>query len=125
MSAASTLTNEIIGFIYKQGGYAWRANSVGVWDAKKNVHRAGAKKGVSDVLACYRGVLVALEVKIGADRLRPEQEGFLANVRHVGGKAFVAKTFEGFQETWRQEVAGISVLPEPGVVVFPETGVIH
>ena len=116
MSAASTLTNEIIGFVYRQGGYAWRANSVGVYDQKKGAYRTGAKKGVSDVLACYHGVLVAIEVKIGADRLRPEQEGFLANVRHAGGKAFVAKTFEGFQETWRQEVAG---LPHPAGLVPP------
>ena len=107
MSRASELTNQIIDHVYRCGGYAWRANSVGIYDEKKGVHRAGAKKGVSDVLACYRGVLVAVEVKMGRDRLRPEQEGFIANIRHVGGRAFVAKDFDSFREEWERQVAGI------------------
>ena len=119
MSAASELTNQIIGFIHRAGGYAWRANSVGIYDAKKGVHRAGAKKGVSDVLACYRGVLVAIEVKIGKDRLRPEQEGFIANVRHVGGRAFVAKDFQTFTLEWRRQT---SDLPVPRPQPVPTSG---
>ncbi len=107
MSAASTLTNEIIAFVYRSGGYAWRANSVGVYDEKKRCYRTGAKKGVADVLACFRGYLIAIEVKIGSDRLRPEQIGFAKNVRHVGGRAFVAKDFASFQEEWARQVAGI------------------
>ena len=98
MSAATELTNMIIDFIYRQGGYAWRASSVGVFDTKQMHFRAAAKKGVADILACYRGQLIAVEVKIGKDRLSDEQEGFLRNIRAAGGNACVAKDFDGFRE---------------------------
>ena len=68
------------------------------------------------MLACYRGVLVAVEVKIGRDRLRPEQEGFLANIRHVGGRAFVAKTYPDFLVDWARETVALPPLSVPSVV---------
>ena len=101
MSASTELTNQIIQYIYERGGYAWRANSVGVFDTKLARFRASAKKGVADVLSCFKGRLVAVEVKIGVDRLSPEQEGFLSNIRHTGGYAIVAKEFEEFKEDWK------------------------
>lgn len=101
MSRATELTNQIIDFIYRQGGYAWRSSSVGVFDTKQQRFRAAAKKGVADVLACYRGRLVAVEVKIGTDRLSDEQDGFLRNVGAAGGIGFVAKDFDGFKEQWQ------------------------
>ena len=104
MSAASELTNNIINHIYRQGGYAWRASSVGVFDTKEMHFRASAKKGVADVLACYKGILIAVEIKIGKDRLSDEQEGFLKNIQAAGGKAIVAKTFEQFTEEWKRNM---------------------
>ena len=98
--AASDLTNNIINFIYRQGGYAWRASSVGVFDSKQMHFRAAAKKGVADVLSCFKGRLVAVEVKIGKDRLSDEQDGFIKNVEKAGGCAFVAADFEQFKIHW-------------------------
>lgn len=100
MSEATTLTNQIIDHIYRAGGYAWRSSSVGVFDTSQQRFRAAAKKGVADVLACYQGLLVAVEVKIGKDRISPEQEGFLANIIAAGGYAFIAKNLEDFREWW-------------------------
>ena len=101
MSAANDLTNKIIDFIYRQGGYAWRASSVGVFDTKQMHFRAAAKKGVSDILSCYKGRLIAVEVKIGKDRLSDEQTGFMRNVIHAGGAAFIASDFEQFKREWK------------------------
>lgn len=101
MSEASTLTNQIIDYIYSSGGYAWRASSTGVYDQKAGAYRTAAKKGVSDVLACFRGRLIAIEVKIGKDRLSNEQTGFMSNIEHVGGIAFVAGSFEHFLSHWK------------------------
>ena len=53
-SSANKLTNEIIDFIYRAGGYAWKQSSVGVFDSKQAIFRASAKKGVSDILDCFR-----------------------------------------------------------------------
>ena len=55
MSDASNLTNQIIDYIYSAGGYAWRASSQGVYDQQAGAYRTAAKKGVSDVLACFKG----------------------------------------------------------------------
>ncbi len=103
MSAATELTNQIIDFIYRQGGYAWRASSVGVFDSKRAMFRASAKKGVSDILACFKGQLIAVEIKIGKDRLSPEQEGFLMNVSAAGGNTFIASDFAGFEAWWGKQ----------------------
>lgn len=101
MSEATELTNKIIHKFYTDGAYAWRASSTGIFDKKKGHYRTAPKKGVSDVLACYKGILVAVEVKVGSDRLSDEQIGFQKNIIHVGGEAYVASTFEGFEEWWK------------------------
>lgn len=102
-SSANKLTNEIIDFIYRAGGYAWKQSSVGVFDSKQAIFRASAKKGVSDILACFKGQLIAVEIKIGKDRLSPEQEGFLMNVSAAGGSTFIASDFAGFEIWWGKQ----------------------
>ena len=104
MSSATELTNLVIDFLYRAGAYPWRASSVGVYDKQRATFRASAKKGVSDVLACYRGRLIAVEIKIGKDKLSPEQTGFIENVRHAGGIAFVATDFEQFKKEWSEVI---------------------
>ena len=104
MSNASDLTNQIINFIYEQGGYAWRAQSSGVFDRSLGGYRSAPKKGVSDVLACWRGRFIAIEVKIGKDRLSNEQIGFIRNIQHVGGIAFIARDYDTFVSDWKSFV---------------------
>ena len=108
MSTATILTNQIIDFIYRHGGYSWRASSVGIFDQQKHAFRTSAKKGVSDILACYKGKLIAIEVKIGKDRLSPEQAGFIQNIIHAGGSAFVACDFEQFKTWWSEMVVDLT-----------------
>ena len=100
MSAATELTNQIIDFVYRQDGYAWRASSVGTYDTKRQMFRTAAKKGVADVLIIHRSWLIACEIKIGKDRLSAEQEGFLKNIEHCGGVAMVVRDFEDFKKQW-------------------------
>ena|SRR3990167_8451634 len=101
MSAAAELTNQIIDFVYRKGGYSWRSSSVGIYDQQKRAYRTSAKKGVADVLAVFKGRFIAIEVKIGKDRLSPEQEGFILSVNHAGGKAFVVHDFDEFLSCWK------------------------
>lgn len=107
--ASADLTNQVINHIYRAGGYAWRASSVGVFDTKQMHFRASAKKGVSDVLACYKGILVAIEVKIGKDTLSDEQKGFMRNIEHAGGYAIVATDPEAFREEWEKIAKAIHI----------------
>lgn len=100
MSKANVLTNHIIAHLYKKGVFAWRASSTGIYDRNKGHFRTAPKKGVSDILAVLppTGKLVAIEVKIGKDRMSPEQTGFHKNVIRMGGEVFIAKDFELFKE---------------------------
>ena len=102
MSAASTLTNQAIDCVYQDGGYAWRASSTGIYDTQKGAFRTAAKKGVADVIGCYRGILVALEIKIGKDRLSPEQDGFLKNIQNAGGFAATVTDKENLKWQWHK-----------------------
>ena len=104
MSKASDLTNKIIDFIYRKGGYAYRSSSTGIYDTRRQQFRTSAKKGVSDVIGVYQGQFLAIEVKIGADSLRPEQEGFLKNITHHGGLSVVAKDYDEFKKWWKDNV---------------------
>ena len=101
MSEASTLTNKIINHIYSSGGYAFRASSTGIYDSKMGGYRTAPKKGVSDILAVFKGKFIAIEIKIGKDHLSEEQIGFIKNILHVGGIAFIAKDFEDFLSQWK------------------------
>jgi Holliday junction resolvase len=47
--------------------------------------------GIPDILGCYRGRAVAIEVKTPAGRLSVKQERFLAQWRKAGGYALVAQ----------------------------------
>jgi len=106
-SPANDLTNQVINHIYLAGGFSYRSSSVGVFDTKRMHFRAAAKKGVADVIGCFKGRFIAVEIKIGTDRLSDEQEGFMRNIEHVGGKAIVAKDLEGFKEAWAKVVATV------------------
>ena len=99
-SLSNQLTTEIIHELYRSGAFAWRASSTGIYDKTIGTYRTAPKKGVSDILACFKGHLIAIEVKIGKDRLSPEQTGFLANVMRAGGEAAVVKTFDEFKVWW-------------------------
>ena len=103
-SPANDLTNQVINHIYLAGGFSYRSSSVGVFDTKRMHFRAAAKKGVADVIGCFKGRFIAVEIKIGTDRLSDEQDGFLKNIQHAGGVAIVAKDFEQFKEEWKRVI---------------------
>jgi len=113
MSEANTLTQQVISFIFRAGGFAWRASSTGIYDQRFNIYRTAPKKGVSDILACYQGRLIAIEVKIGKDRMSPEQIGFQKSVRNSGAIAFTIDSFDTFQKEWYESIEKYLLVPIP------------
>ena len=109
MTPANKLTQDVLNFLYERGAYAWRANSVGFFDKKLGLYRPAAKKGVSDVLACYEGKLIAVEVKIGKDKLSPEQEGFQRSIQSAGGVALVVDSFENFKSQFASAMKELTI----------------
>jgi len=66
-------------------------DTIGVYSVKTI---ACNRKGVSDILACYKGVFVAIEVKNQKGVISPLQKIELQKVRNAGGYAIVAYCLE-------------------------------
>lgn len=84
--------NAIIDLIRLRGGVATRVNSgtaIFRRDGSVNVIR-GAEKGTADILACYKGRYLAIEVKHGKNRPTVDQLNFGWKVRDAGGLFLVA-----------------------------------
>lgn len=74
-----------------------RINTTGIYDEKMGRYRkSGATVGVPDILASVEGRFVGLEIKFGADKLRPDQIAFAAKIRKSGGVFVEVRTFDGF-----------------------------
>lgn len=52
------------------------------------------KVGIADILGCYNGRLLAIEVKAENGKLTDEQTKFIYDVKSNGGIAFVARSIE-------------------------------
>jgi len=89
----TNLVGEILDFItLNYPVFAWRQNTVGVYDPKKRIFRKNNSKhfktGVSDILGLYAGgVFFAMEVKMPGreETLTETQENFLVDVASFGG----------------------------------------
>ena len=91
------LVNEISKYLHLRKIYHRIIDSNG----KPLRHRPGtfaqsSNRGISDILAVLppNGRLLAIEVKVPPDDLRPAQHEFLAAIREAGGIATVAMTVE-------------------------------
>lgn len=98
---ANELTQNILEHLYSIGVFAWREDSTPVPLVRAGVFagfRPPRKTGKSDIMAVLPplGRLLCCEVKIGRDRLRPEQVGFLATVDKMGGFTMVVKDFQDY-----------------------------
>ena len=83
------IQTEIIKLIRARGGVAIRVNSGNV-----SHHVKGADKGTSDIIALYRGVYLAIEVKDGNKKATQAQLDFGKHVEDAGGVFIVAKCVE-------------------------------
>jgi hypothetical protein len=85
--------NAIIELLKLRGAVVTRINS-GSMIAKSADNRCYriqlADKGTSDIIALYKGVYLAIEVKYGKGKPTPEQITFLESVAEAGGVGLVA-----------------------------------
>lgn len=56
--------------------------------------RTATRKGTPDILCCYRGLFLAIEVKTQKGRLSPEQRELIQSIENTGGQALVARSIE-------------------------------
>lgn len=87
----------IIQLIQLKGGVVTRINSGSmiVKSQADRVYRVQlADKGTSDLIACYKGIYLAIEVKYGSNKPTPDQIEFLQSVAESGGVGVVAYDIE-------------------------------
>lgn len=77
-TAHSKLLGQVCEFLKKNG----------IWYVRTNSHGYG-RKGIPDVLACYRGKFVAIEAKVAPDKPSPWQQREIADIQLSGGVALV------------------------------------
>ena len=97
----SLLTKEAVRILLLSGFEAWRQNNGGVYDPTRKVFRANSSTpGISDVLGFHKqtGVIAAVEIKNGKDKLSEYQKRFLDAVGNAGGYSFVIKTVDDLTE---------------------------
>ncbi len=76
---------------------AYRLNNVGIWDEAKQVHRKGnTEKGLPDIIACFHGRCVWIEVKAGKDRQSDDQKKRQFELERAGGVYLIARSTDDF-----------------------------
>jgi hypothetical protein len=97
----TALVAQLKQYLELAGALVIRVNSgafAGSHNGKKWFVKLNSEPGCSDLLACYRGRFVALEVKRPGKKATPEQESFLAAVEAAGGLAAVVTGIEDVQQ---------------------------
>ena len=73
-------------YLAARGIFAWRQNTAGVYDPKKDSYRFPGLRGVADILGCLPdGRLLAVEVKTPTGKVSPHQQRFLERITESGG----------------------------------------
>lgn len=92
------IENMILNYLRFRGVFAWKNDTVGIWDQKRKVYRkkSGAfhMTGQSDILGIFENRFLAIEVKSKKGKARPEQTEFLKQVNENGGIGFIARSIE-------------------------------
>lgn len=115
---ANGLTKCIIDYINLIGGIAERRNSMGRYLKPKTYTNVFGKKvqlgkgkyipttgrkGTSDISGVFEGVPLAVEVKIGKDRMSKAQEIYKTQFERAGGWFCIARSFEQFYNEFSKQ----------------------
>ena len=66
----------------------------------------GMVKGTTDLVFYYAGRLYAFDIKVGKDRLKPEQVEFISAIKAQGGYGCEIRSLEQFKDIIRRIVNG-------------------
>ena len=104
----TTLVSEIRAAVNRLPGCHVWLNAVGEHHCDERHLVYGLAVGSADLVGIASGRFVALEVKVGRDRLSPEQRAWLAHVRELGGVAVVVRSVDEALEACRDIIAAYS-----------------
>lgn len=105
-SPANQLTSDIMDYLLDWGCAVARINTTGIYDEKLGRYRkSGSTNGVEDINCTYPlnikettiGLAIAIEVKIGKDKMSDDQIKRKQRIESAGGIYIVAKEMEQFK----------------------------
>lgn len=93
------IENIILEYLMYRSVFAWKNNTMGVYDKNRGTYRKNMNKyainGVADILGVLpNGRMLAIEVKTPRGKVSPTQQKFIDRVNKEGGLAFVARDLE-------------------------------
>ena len=68
-------------------------NAAGIFNYKNWGGPMGTP-GISDIIGCYKGRMIAIELKAPKGAVSPAQQAFIDRINEAGGLAFMAKDLE-------------------------------
>jgi len=101
--AHDDLVNEIRLFVSEIGGLPVKVDTPGLLFDRNGRKVVLGKKGVLDTANCIKGRFVAIDAKIGKDRLKPDQVNYANAVIKAGGIAFAAWSVDDVKDRLRLE----------------------
>ena len=100
------ILNSIIDFLsFQNVPFAHVRNTGSIARKGENVFFAkprNCQKGVSDIIACYRGYPVAIEVKTEKAKLSEDQSAWLSKWGKNGGDVIVARSLDDVVEYFKR-----------------------
>ena len=100
---ANELTRSIIAWMKLNGHFSARVNVTGIYDSKLGRYRrSGGRKGLADIQSVINGGHVSIEIKIGRDKLRPDQLKVKDEIERAGGIYITVSSFDDFLEKIKQ-----------------------
>lgn len=89
----SDVVRAILDYLYSKRYFAWRNNTVGVWDDKKKAYRKNPNTaiGAPDIFVLHQGIFIGLECKTDTGKHSDEQKYFGNMMMSRGGKYFVVR----------------------------------
>lgn len=104
----SELKRQILDLLKLCGVFAWNSRNVGVYDSRRGRYIPSPVKGLPDILGVLPGGrMIAIEVKVGRNRLTIHQEVFLSQLEHMGALVCVARSLDDVVEMLKR--AGVEV----------------
>lgn len=96
---ANGLTKCIVDYIDLRGGWATRISTEGRYIESLGYRiPSSVKLGTADIHACWKGLHLSIEVKIGSDRQSKEQKEIETDILRAGGQYFIARNFQDFYQ---------------------------
>lgn len=90
-------------YLSEIGGLSIKVDTPGLLYDRNGTPVKIGTKGVLDINACLKGRFVAIDAKIGKDRLKPTQQDFADAVDRAGGIAFAAWSVDDVTNRLRLE----------------------